>query len=32
LTFVGVYAVAKLFLVAVVILLGGAGYLKAFDP
>ena len=31
-TFVGVYAVAKLFLVAVVILLGGAGHLKAFDP
>jgi hypothetical protein len=31
-TFVGVYAVAKLFLVAVVLLLGGASTLKAFDP
>jgi len=31
-TFVGVYAVAKLFLVAAVILLGSGAYLKAFDP
>ena len=32
LAFVGVYAVAKLFLVAAVVILGGADYLNAFDP
>ena len=32
LTFVGVYASSKLFLVAAVILLGGAEYLEVFDP
>jgi len=32
LTFVGVYASSKLFLVAAVILLGGAEYLEVFEP
>lgn len=32
LAFVGVYAVAKLFLVAALLILGGADYLNAFDP
>jgi Domain of unknown function (DUF4386) len=31
-TFVAVYATSKLFLVAAVVVLGGADYLKAFDP
>jgi Domain of unknown function (DUF4386) len=32
LTFVGIYSVAKLFEIAALVALGGAGYLKAFEP